>query len=337
MDENTDPLAGEHFSTLLTEGTEDAVAEDVERLKSAPTEDRREALQALRQLLQDRPREFAPILTALTEWLVDEERSIRLTTIKLFVAVAEADPAAVVQCIDEIADRLADEDEFYYVRARAAETLGYVALEHPDEVASPELLADLRIGLSFDGPEVKEKLAKALEYVALGNPDRLRHQVSSLGEHLDDQNELVRYHLCTALVVIGCEYPAKLGDASAELTARLTDENPYVRGRAAEGLGRLLRSVPDDVAVSANDLPSVHDEEDPFVADRLRFARNAFAEENQDNGAPDEIGTLDAIRGTTDEIVEELTSPDGGGECPQCGLLLPENSPPMCPRCGAPY
>lgn len=35
-------------------------------------------------------------------------------------------------------------------------------------------------------------------------------QVDLLAEHLDDDNELVQCHLCTALVVVGCEYQEKL-------------------------------------------------------------------------------------------------------------------------------
>jgi HEAT repeat protein len=62
------------------------------------------------------------------------------------------------------------EDEFYYVRARCAEALGYIAVETPEAVTDPDILADLRIGLAFDEPEGKEKLAKALAHVALGGP-----------------------------------------------------------------------------------------------------------------------------------------------------------------------
>ena len=93
--------------------------------------------------------------------------------------------------------------------------------------ATPEILADFRIGLSFDEPEVKEKLAKALEYVALADPSRLRHQVPSLAEHLDDEDKLVRYHPCTTLVAVGSEHPAKLVEAQVALGERLDDENPY--------------------------------------------------------------------------------------------------------------
>lgn len=103
----------------------------------------------------------------------DEGRAIRLTTAKLFVALAQSEPPAVLPVVDMRADRLADDEEFYYVRARCAEALGYTAVDSPEEVTNPETLADLRIGLSFDESEVKEKLAKALAYVALGNPGRL--------------------------------------------------------------------------------------------------------------------------------------------------------------------
>jgi hypothetical protein len=98
------------------------------------------------------------------------------------------------------------------------------------------MLADLRIGLSFDEPEVKEKLSKTLEHVALGDPERLAHHVSTLAEHLDDEDELVRYHLCTALMIVGCESPETLTEVSNALDARLDDENVYVRGRAVEAL-----------------------------------------------------------------------------------------------------
>ncbi|ESP89743.1 HEAT repeat domain-containing protein [Candidatus Halobonum tyrrellensis] len=160
-------------------------------------------------------------------------------TAKLFVTLAQSEPLVVLPAVDDLAGRLADEDEFYYVRARCPEALGYVAVKAPETVTDPDTLADLRIGLEFDEPEVKEKLAKALAYVALGDASRLRHQVSSLAEHLDDDSELVRYHLCTTLVVVGCEHAAKLTSAPEALRERLGDENPYVQGRAAEALGLL--------------------------------------------------------------------------------------------------
>lgn len=339
MDEPTQPPPVDHLTQLLEECEYDEAAACLEQFESVPPDDRKAVLQTLRSLAEDRPAALKPLLSALEPFLTDDVRAVRLTTTKLFVAVAESIPEAVVPLTSSLADRLADEDEFYYVRARSAEALGYLALERPERVASPELLADLRIGLSFDEPEVKEKLTKALEYVALGDPDRLRHQVSSLAEHLGDENELVRYHLCTALVVIGCKYPAKLADASEKFTARLADENenPYVRGRAAEALGLLAGSAPDGMAVSVGDALNADDENESFVADRIRFARTAFAEGSRDDVVPDEIGTVEDVRETTDDAVEEITSPDGDGRCPHCGLVLPENGPLMCPRCGAPY
>ncbi len=183
-----------------------------------------------------------PLLPALSPFFTDGERSVRLKTAKLFVAVSEHDPDAVVSVLPMLTDRLADPDEFYFVRARAAEALGNVALEHTGEVASPAVVAELQIGLSFDEPEVKEKLAKALADIALGDPNRLDHRVPNLAEHLDDDDELVRYYLCTALAAVGCVAPEALAEEADALAARLDDENDYVRGRAAEAVGLLARS-----------------------------------------------------------------------------------------------
>jgi len=333
MDESTDSVSTDQVVDLVErDETEEAVAR-LERIAAAPVDERKSALRSLRETVVEHPTTVEPVCATLEPLLEDAERSVRLTAAKLFVAGAGADPDAVVPSVPRLAARLADDEEFYYVRARCAEALGYVALERPDEATSPEILADLRIGLSFDEPEVTEKLAKALEFVALGDPARLRHQVPNLAEHLEDGNELVRYHLTTVLAVIGCEHPEKLEDAVGALAERLRDENAHVRGRAAEALGLLARSDTDLPNAPSEVTP---DEEKPFAAERMRFAHNGFA---QDAGTapPDRIGTVEAIRGTTDGIVEEITAPDGDAECPSCGLGLPEEGRPTCPRCGAPY
>jgi hypothetical protein len=294
--------------------------------------DRKAALRAVRDLADDQSVSVAPLLPELTARLTDDERSVRLTAAKLFVAVARTEPSAAAEYVDALGDRLADEAEFYYVRARSAEALGYVALDHPEEVASPELLADLRIGLSFDEPEVKEKLAKALASVAMGDPGRLRHHAADLADHLDDDDELVRYHLCTALTAIGCESPTALSAASPALVERLSEDDVHVRARAAEALALLACEEPDQVAASAEDVPAV-DDADPFVTDRLRFARDALGGETARH---DGVGTVDAVRGTAAEAEAAIETPDAEHACPHCGLELPETGPPACPGCGAP-
>jgi hypothetical protein len=337
MTEQDQPPTPDRLTELLDEGDTEEAVTSLQRLDTADTDTRRRALRAVREVAEKRPSGFETLATPLAAFLVDDDRAVRLVTAKLFVTLAKAKPAAVLPAVDALADSLADDEEFYYVRARCAEALGYIAVESPEEVTDPETLADLRIGLEFDEPEVKEKLAKALAYVAVGDPSRLRHHVSSLAEHLDDDSELVRYHLCTTLVAVGSEHPAKLTDTRDELRERLADENPYVRGRAAEVLGVLVRSPSADMNLSAEDLSEPDDEEDAFVADRIQFARNALTKANPDETVPDGIGTLDSIRETTDEVAEKIMSPGEDGECPHCGLALPENGPPMCPRCGAPY
>jgi HEAT repeat protein len=337
-----DDVAPGELVRQVTEGPTEAGRDALATLAKAPVADRKATTRELREIAEKRPGALAPALPALADLLTDEERAIRLRTAKLFVAVARAEPGAAVATVERLAERLADEEEFYYVRARSAEALGYVALEHPDSVASPETLADLRVGLEFDEPEVKEKLAKALEYVALGDPDRLRHQVERLAEHVDDDGDLVRYHLCTALVAVGCAHPERLAETTEELGARLDDPEPQVRGRAAEALG-LVAGSGADVDVPAGTLAALVDDE-PFVAERARFAHDQSSGEDsteQSDADPDDpssvpFGTLDGIRESTESAVDELTSPDVEGECPHCGLELPEQGPPMCPRCGAP-
>lgn len=335
MDESGHPPPIEHLTRSIEDNAHEEASTSLAQLEAEDVEERKKALQELRRLTDDRPTALSSHLPSLTPFLTDDERSIRLTTAKLFVTLAETDPDAVVPVVTALADRLADEDEFYYVRARSAEALGYVALDNPDAVVSPELLADLRIGLSFDESEVKEKLAKALEFVALGNPRRLRHQVSNLAEHFGDENELVRYHLCTAVAVVGCEHPEALFDARIELSDRLDDENAFVRGRAAEALGLLVRADFEEEPLSETELEALKSDEESFVADRGRFVRCVLGNGESAETVPEEIGTAEGIRETTDDVVEEITSPDG--ECPHCGLALPENGPPMCPRCGVPY
>jgi hypothetical protein len=313
------------------------------RIGTADPDTRKRVIRAIRGVAEDGTLPVEAFVEPLTAFLTDDDRAVRLTTAKLFVALARAEPTAVVPAVDALAARLADEAEFYYVRARCAETLGYVAVDAPGAVTDPETLADLRVGLSFDEPEVKEKLAKALAHVALGDPARLRHQVSSLADHLDDGNELVRYHLCTALAVVGCAYPAKLAEASDRLSERLDDENPYVRGRAVEALG-LLATAKQDV-VSPADLDRVEtgtdDELPTFVSDRLAFCRRQQATERAGDAPdgigdpPDEVGTVESIRAGTDDVVAEIRTPDDG-VCPNCGLALSDGGPPACPRCGAP-
>ncbi|ELZ85009.1 HEAT domain containing protein [Haloferax elongans ATCC BAA-1513] len=285
---------------------------------------------------------FDGVVPALTPFLTDSERSIRLTTARLLVTIAESNPNAVVPVVESVAARLADEDEFYYVRARAAEVLGYVALEYPDEVSSPEVLANLRVGLSFDKSEVKEKLAKAIEYVAVGKPERLRHHASRLSEHLDNENELVRYHLTTALVAVGNEHPERLSGVTAALAERLGDENAHVRGRAAEALGVLAREgVYEESSLEAT-LEAPDGDDGSFVSDRVQFALDAVRESGAQERSGtlesdcDEFGTIESVRRTTSEAVDAISSPKSDEECPHCGVALPESGPPMCPHCGAP-
>mgnify|MGYP006286436151 CR=1 FL=1 len=335
MTDSDQPPSPDRLTVLLEDEAHEETVACLDRLDAADADARKRALRATRNVAEERPRVFDGLAAPLATFLTDDDRAVRLTTAKLFVTLARSEPAVVVAVVESLAARLADDEEFYYVRARCAEALGYVALEYSEEVSDPEILADFRIGLSFDEPEVKEKLAKGLAYVALGNPGRLRHQASSLAEHLDDESKLVRYHLCTALVVVGCEHPEKLSETEEALRDRLTDENPYVQGRAAEALALVAQSQATvDPIPDLDGIDSADDETPSFLADRVRFVRRVPEDDGQ--SVPDGLGTVDAVRAGTDDVVAEMKSPDGDDDCPHCGLDLPEDGPPMCPRCGAP-
>ncbi|WP_435064005.1 sister chromatid cohesion protein PDS5 [Halobaculum sp. EA56] len=326
------------LSTHVTRGDVEGAAERLAGLRDAPTAERKDALRRLRAATDDDPAPAAPLVDDLAPFLTDDDRSVRLSTAKVFAAVAEAEPGRVLSARDDLADRLADEGEFYYVRARCAEALGYAAVERPEEVASPELLADLRVGLAFDEPGVRTKLAKALEGIALGDPDRLRHQVSALAEHLDDDEELVRYHLLTALTVLACEHPERVAEVREEVADRLGDEDPVVRGRAAETLGVLAQAGTardgdaDDDSL-ADRLAAIEDADDAFLADRVAFALAALDGRGTDREF-EAVGSVEGVRTTTADAVDAITAPDGS-ECPHCDTVVPPDAP-TCPVCGAP-
>lgn len=329
------PPSCDRLLERLEAGADGEAAARLDRLRTAEADVRKRVLRAVRQAADGREGRFDGLAPSLAAFLTDDERAVRLSTAKLFVTLAASEPGVALPVVDALADRVADDDELYYVRGRCAEALGYVALEYPEPVGDPAVVAELRVGLSFDEPAVREKLAKALACVALGDPGRLRHRTGSLAEHLDDEDELVRYQLCTALAAVGCEHPETLSGAAAELRGRLGDENPHVRGRAAEALGVCARSgasvepLPDLASVESgvDDAPS-------FLTDRLRFLEASLAE-GCPGAVPDGLGTVESIRDGTADAVEAITSPDETA-CPHCGLEMPADRPPMCPRCGGP-
>lgn len=245
MSDPDQPPAPADLIELIEDGDHEEARVCLDRLDAADPETRKQVLRAIRDIVEEHASPFAELASPLVTFLTDDDRAVRLTTAKLFVSLARSEPRVVEPVVDGLADRLADDKEFYYVRARCAEALGYVAVDAPDAVTAPALLADLRIGLTFDEPEVKTKLAKAIAHVAVGNPRRLRHHVGDLATHLDSDDELVRYHLSTALVAVGCESPDALAAVADALRDRADDPDPYVRGRAAEALGLLGRSDGD--------------------------------------------------------------------------------------------
>ncbi|WP_254542928.1 HEAT repeat domain-containing protein [Halomarina pelagica] len=322
--------------TAIEAGDWDAVASLIDGPDAEPLETRRERVRALKPVVEGRSdlhEHLAPLLRPLLD---DEDRSIRLTATKHLVDVAAATPRAVAPVAPALTERL--RDDFYFVRARSAEALGLLARRRPDAIDSTTVLARLVVGLSFDEPEVERKMAKALADVAIGEPRALRYLVSDLVDHLDAEDDLVRYHLVTALAAVATAHPGDVRAATAALTARLDDEVPFVRGRAAEALGLIAGPRPDSIAPAADRLAARSDDEDAFVAERARFARNRVEDDPDANGDRGGIGTLRGIADGTESIAEEIAnpSPDDGRACPRCGEGV-DARPPFCPACGVPF
>ncbi|GGM61414.1 hypothetical protein J2752_001397 [Halarchaeum rubridurum] len=319
------------LAALDADDEADALAA-LERCRDADVDARKATLRALRERAEDRPDALAPLFPDLTAFLTDDDRAVRLTAAKLFASLAAADPGCVRPVVPALAERLADHAEFRYVRARSAEAIGRVAVAYPTDAATPDVVADLLLGLDdTDDADVAARLALAAECVARGDPSRLRHHAERLAGHLDGRADLVRYHLCTALVAIGTAHPDALADVRDALVAALADDVPWVRARAAEALGLLPRAAVDaDIDGGSSDALDAALADDPPVAARARFALG-----DADAGDADDVGTVAGLDRTTADAVAAITEPDG--ECPNCGLALPEAGPPMCPRCGAPY
>ncbi|GAB3689068.1 hypothetical protein GCM10028857_23990 [Salinarchaeum chitinilyticum] len=355
-DAPTAPTATRLLDLDEPEAAERSIEDAIAELESAPADDRKATIRSLRDRIEADPDrlerardEVEELLAALVTFLTDEERAVRLTTAKLFVAVARPLPEAVEPTVPALGERLADDEEFYFVRARAAEALGYVALASPDVVASPDTLADLTVGLAFDEPAVKTKLAKALEHVALGDPARLAHHAETIAEHVDDEDELVRYHCSTALAAIASERPDAVVPVSDELAERVAvesqdgEDGAFVLGRLCETLGILARSAAVDVPETIcrefdepGEPSAVERPDEPFAVDRIEFARSAASPHDRtDVDLPATIGTVEGIEATTDDAVEAMTAPDDA--CPDCGIARPPQGPPVCPGCGAPF
>jgi len=332
-DENPDRSVDEALEAALERGERrefESVAAD---LPAAPVTERKACAQVLKAAAEEDPEATTAAVPAFEQLLADGERPVRLRTVKAVALLASNRPEDVEPLVGTLTDLLTD--EFYFVRGRAAEALGHVAQADPDAIDRPTVLARLLNALSLDRPEVREHVAGALARVAFADPAALRTMTGDCAAHLDDDRDLVRYHLSTAIVVVATEHRSYVASAAPQFRERLDDEVPHVRGRAAEALGLLADAEVGDVGPAADRLAELAEEDASFVAERARWARAVVEGEGTD-GRPDGIGDPEAIADRTAEIVEEITAPDGDRECRHCGLALPTEGPPMCPRCGAP-
>lgn len=271
-----------------------AAREGPDRLAAAlpdDPDDRADFLRAVRTRAEADPTAVADALPGLAALFDDDVDAVRLLTAKTFLAVVEADPESVPT--DPL--RAALDDEFYYVRARAAQALGRVARGTGE--ADPTLVARLLNGLSLEREESRERYAGALADVAIGAPDAVRTVSADLADSLDDDGVRVRYHLATALAALAVAHPGRVEAVADRLRERLDDEDPHVAGRAAEALG--YAGVACDPSASDED---GDDAAHAFAADRAGFARDA------DSATREEL--VAELRAAHDSVAERVGVPD---------------------------
>lgn len=315
------------FEDALADSDEDALAALATDLADAPTETQKACATAFRDAVDESTDRGEAALPAVEPLLDSGDRAVRLTAVKGCATLAAARPSAVDPLVSTLTDLL--DDDFYYVRGRAAETLGYVALADPDAIDRATVVARLLNALSLDRPEIRQHVAAAVARIALGDPGALRSVVGEFDAHLDDGDELVRYHLTTAVVAVATEYPTYCRSLAGPLRDRLDDDQSYVRGRAAEALGLVAPVDSEVVAAAADRLRELTDGSE-FVADRARFALA------DGTSPPDGVADRTAIAEGTPAIVDDITGPPEDAGCPHCGETLGGVEPPFCPACGAP-
>lgn len=269
-----------------------AAREGPDRLAAAMPPDpdgRTAAARALRKRADADPSDVTGSLDGLATLFDDGADAVRLLTAKTFLACADHDPHAVPT--EPL--RAALDDEFYYVRGRAAQALGRVTRATGE--ADPTLVARLLNGLTLERTESRERYAGALADVALGAPAAVRTVSADLAAGLDDESVRVRYQLATALAALAIDHPGRVEAVAAALRGRLDDEEPYVAGRAAETLG---------YAGVACEPPSFDgdDAAATFAAERAAFARDPDPTTRE--------RLLDALRADHDAVAETVGVPD---------------------------
>ena len=82
-----------------------------DRVGAADVETRKRTFRAVWNVTEEPSCSFEELAGPLSTFLTDEDRAVRLTTAKLFVTLAQSEPAAVMPAVDALAERLADDEE----------------------------------------------------------------------------------------------------------------------------------------------------------------------------------------------------------------------------------
>ena len=234
---------------------------------------------------------------SLRPLLAASDPQVRYTAVRTAETVLAATPAAGIELVDALADRLDDREltALYAVRS-----LIHVAEGYPDAVASEagaltgcidsgdSLLATaatrLLLYIAEHDPAAAIDATPALASLLSPTPTRARRQalatlgmlaepypeevrplVPQLCSLLDTDDPQYRISCTAALGRVTAEYPDAAAPAVPTLLDQLAMDDPELRGNAVGVLGDIAQRFPTDIAPYTDELGPMLDDDDPTV------------------------------------------------------------------------
>lgn len=208
------------------------------RDRKAPVDD---VLFCLAVLSDHSPADVAPSVPVVSEYVTDAAPENRLTSSRCLSNVAGGDPGAVLNALDDLAAGLDDSA----VRESAVFALNHVAAEYPGEV---ERHADALVPLVADGElgdAVRANAISTLGQVAAAHPDAVLEGVDAAVAALNDDDDAVRANAVGLLADVAGAHPSVVEPHLPRVAVLLDDAAPKARANAASTVARVAESYPD--------------------------------------------------------------------------------------------
>lgn len=283
--------------------------EPLSLLESPQPSVRRDAIEALREIAEAKPKSTTDAIPRLIALLGTTDQQAEVHILEAAAAVASVDPEAVAPSIMPIINRIELRSSTHVLQA-ATKVLAEVATEYPE--VTIDAVPRLAVALDHPDPRVKRNVLAALSKIAETYPEEIRPLVDELERALEEDDERVIQAALATLGRLLSQYPmgsphlldmtlhlaehdavgvranamGLLGDylrhEEAEDTVilgrlldALEDRTAMVRTNAMTAIGRIAVKTPDLVIEHADTIESCLDDVDPRVRERACFALGA--------------------------------------------------------------